>query len=39
MKRRVKMKPKRDQKYFTKTAKKTKQINIKPGQWRGGISL
>ena len=30
---------KHDQKYFTKTANKTKKINVSPGQWRGGIML
>lgn len=30
---------KRDKKYFTKTALKTKKINVSPGEWRGGIML
>lgn len=38
-KRRKKMSPGKDKRYFTATAKKTKRINVKPGQWRGGISL
>lgn len=28
-----------DKKVFTKTAVKTKKINVRPGQWRGGIML
>lgn len=28
-----------DKKYFTKTASKTKRINVRPGEWRGGIML
>lgn len=28
-----------DKKKFTRTATKTKSINIRPGQWRGGIML
>lgn len=30
---------KADKKYFTKTATKTKRINVSPGEWRGGIML
>lgn len=30
---------KRDKRKFTKTANKTKKINVSPGQWRGGICL
>lgn len=29
----------KDKKKFAKTAKKTKKINVSPGQWRGGICL
>lgn len=29
----------RDKKYFSATARQTKKINIRPGQWRGGIML
>lgn len=28
-----------DKRYFTKTASRTKKINVKPGEWRGGIML
>jgi hypothetical protein len=28
-----------DQKVFTRTAKKTKKVNVKPKQYRGGIRL
>lgn len=31
--------PKKDKKIFSKTANKTKKINVKPGEWRGGIML
>lgn len=39
MKKRKPVKKKKDKKIFAKTANKTKSINIRPGQWRGGISL
>lgn len=39
MAKRKPVKKRRDKAMFTKTAKKTKRINIKPGQWRGGIML
>ena len=29
----------KDKKIFTKTAVKTKRVNVKPGEWRGGIML
>lgn len=38
-KKRRKVKPSKDKKIFTKTANKTKRINVSPGQWRGGIML
>lgn len=37
--KREKVKPKKDKKIFSRTAAKTKKINITPGQWRGGIRL
>lgn len=39
MAKRKPVKKSKDKVMFTKTAKKTKRINIKPGQWRGGIML
>lgn len=39
MAHRKKMKPKRDQKIFSKTAKKTKTINLTPKIMRGGTRL
>lgn len=33
------VKKSKDKKKFTRTATRTKQINVKPGQWRGGIML
>ena len=39
MKHRTKMKPGKDQKVFTQTAKKTKAINVTPKNMRGGIRL
>lgn len=33
------VKPSKDKQVFSKTAKKTKKINIDPGEWRGGIRL
>ncbi len=38
-KNRSPVKPKKDRKIFEKTSKKTKAINVRPGQWRGGIRL
>lgn len=38
-KKRTKVKPVKDMKVFKKTANKTKKINVKPGEWRGGIML
>lgn len=38
-KKRIKLTRKIDNKVFTNTAKKTKDINIKPTQMRGGIRL
>lgn len=38
MKRRH-VKKKKDKKIFSKTASKTKQINVSPGEFRGGIRL
>lgn len=31
--------PRIDKKIFSRSANKTKRINIRPGQWRGGIML
>lgn len=39
MKHRAKVKPAKDKKVFSNTAKKTKLINIKPKAARGGIRL
>lgn len=39
MSHRKKMKPKRDARVFTQTAKKTKAINVSPKNMRGGIRL
>lgn len=36
---RQKMKPKKDERIFSKTATKTKKINVKPKVQRGGIRL
>ena len=38
-KRRKVRRKKADQRYFTRTANKTKRINVSPGEWRGGIYL
>ena len=37
MKHRAKMKPSKDQKVFTQTAKKTKAINVTPKNMRGSL--
>lgn len=39
MKHRKTVNPKKDQKIFTNTAKKTKKINVNPKPSRGGIRL
>lgn len=39
MKRRPVKNVRKDKKYFSKTANRTKRINVRPGEWRGGISL
>lgn len=39
MSHRSKMKPKKDAKVFTQTAKKTKAMNVSPKNMRGGIRL
>ena len=36
---RQKVRPGKDRKIFSRTAGKTKRINILPGEWRGGIRL
>lgn len=36
---RVKRKPHKDRKYFTRTAQRSKKININPTIYRGGIRL
>jgi hypothetical protein len=33
------MSRRKDKRVFSRTACKTKQINVKPGEWRGGIRL
>lgn len=37
--RRKRMSRRKDKRVFSRTAGKTKQINVKPGEWRGGIRL
>lgn len=37
--KRSKVKPRKDQKIFSKTANKTKKINVQPKVMRGGIHL
>lgn len=37
--RRRRMRRRKDKRVFSRTAGKTKQINVKPGEWRGGIRL
>jgi len=37
--RRKSMRRRKDKRVFSRTAGKTKQINVKPGEWRGGIRL
>lgn len=37
--RRKRMRRRKDKRVFSRTAGKTKQINVKPGEWRGGIKL
>lgn len=37
--RRKRMRRHKDKRVFSRTAGKTKQINVKPGEWRGGIRL
>ena len=39
MKRRKKQVPRKDSKYFSRTANKGKKINIDPTIYRGGIRL
>lgn len=39
MKHRSKVKPSKDKRVFTQTAKKTKAINVTPKNMRGGIRL
>jgi hypothetical protein len=39
MAHRKSVKPKKDQRIFTNTAKKTKKINVNPKPSRGGIRL
>ena len=39
MAKRKPVKKSKDKRIFSKTANKTKRINIKPGQWRGGLML
>ena len=37
--RRRRMSRRKDKRVFSRTAGKTEQINVKPGEWRGGIRL
>lgn len=37
--RRKRMRRRKDKRVFSRTAGKTKQINVRPGEWRGGIRL
>lgn len=39
MKSRSRVKPSRDKRIFSKTANRTKAINVNPGVMRGGIRL
>lgn len=39
MAHRVKQRPRRDRKFFTRTAVQSKKINIDPKIYRGGIRL
>lgn len=39
MKRRQKVKRRKDKRVFAHTSGKTKLINVRPGEWRGGIRL
>ena len=39
MRHRSKVKPSKDKRVFTQTAKKTKAINVTPKNMRGGIRL
>ncbi len=37
--KRMRVKRRKDKKVFSHTAVKTKAINVRPGEWRGGIRL
>ena len=37
--KRKRMRRSKDRKIFSRTAAKTKDINVRPGEWRGGIRL
>lgn len=37
--KRKRMKRRKDRRIFARTAAKTKDINVKPSEWRGGIRL
>lgn len=37
--KRMPTKKRKDKRVFSHTAKNTKAINVRPGQWRGGIRL
>ncbi len=37
--KRMRVKRRKDKKVFAHTAGKTKAINVRPGEWRGGIRL
>lgn len=39
MKHRIKVKPRKDARIFSRTAQKTKKINVTPKLMRGGIRL
>ena len=38
-KKRMSVNARKDKKMFAKTAAKTKRVNVRPGEWRGGIML
>uniref|UniRef100_A0AAU8AWW7 Uncharacterized protein n=1 Tax=Dulem virus 172 TaxID=3145649 RepID=A0AAU8AWW7_9VIRU len=36
---RMRVRRRKDKRVFSRTAAKTKAINVRPGEWRGGIRL
>lgn len=39
MRKRRSVRARKDKRIFTASAKRTKRINVNPGEWRGGIML